>query len=48
MLRQLDESLTNLGVDHLDLWQVHTIDQSVPAEETLSALDAAVAAGKVR
>lgn len=48
LLQRLDESLTNLGVDHVDLWQVHTIDSSVPADETLSALDSAVAAGKVR
>lgn len=48
LLDALDASLTNLGVDHLDLWQVHTVDQSVPAEETLSALDAAVSSGKVR
>lgn len=48
LLRRLDESLRNLGVDYLDLWQVHIADPSVPAEETLSALDAAVASGKVR
>ena len=48
LLRQLDQSLRNLGVDHLDLWQVHTVDAAVPAEETLSALDAAVSAGKAR
>jgi aryl-alcohol dehydrogenase-like predicted oxidoreductase len=48
LLRRLDESLTNLGVDHIDLWQIHTADPSVPVEETLSALDAAVASGKVR
>ena len=48
LLRQLDESLRNLGVDHLDLWQVHTVDAGVPAEETLSALDYAVSSGKVR
>jgi aryl-alcohol dehydrogenase-like predicted oxidoreductase len=48
LLRQLDESLGNLGVDYLDLWQVHTVDPAVPAEETLSALDAAVHAGKAR
>jgi aryl-alcohol dehydrogenase-like predicted oxidoreductase len=48
LLRTLDESLANLGVDHLDLWQVHTVDPSVPAEETLAALDAAVSSGKVR
>lgn len=48
LLRQLDESLRNLGVEHLDLWQVHTVDAAVPAEETLSALDAAVSSGKAR
>lgn len=48
LLRRLDESLTNLGVDHLDLWQVHVADPSVPPEETLSALDHAVQSGKVR
>jgi aryl-alcohol dehydrogenase-like predicted oxidoreductase len=48
LLNRLDESLTNLGVDHLDLWQVHIADASVPVEETMSALDAAVDSGKVR
>jgi aryl-alcohol dehydrogenase-like predicted oxidoreductase len=31
LLRRLDESLTNLGVDHLDLWQVHVPDPAVPS-----------------
>jgi aryl-alcohol dehydrogenase-like predicted oxidoreductase len=48
LLRQLDESLRRLAVDHVDLWYVHTIDDTVPHEETLSALDAAVSSGKVR
>lgn len=48
LLRRLDESLVNLGVDYLDLWQVHVADPSVPPEETLSALDHAVQSGKVR
>lgn len=48
LLRDLDVSLTRLGVDHLDLWQVHTVDALVPIDETLSALDAAVTSGKVR
>jgi aryl-alcohol dehydrogenase-like predicted oxidoreductase len=48
LLWRLDESLSNLGVDYLDLWQVHTIDSDVPADETLSALDHAVSSGKVR
>jgi aryl-alcohol dehydrogenase-like predicted oxidoreductase len=48
MLRSLDESLRNLGVDYLDLWQVHVADAFVPFDETLGALDSAVAAGKAR
>lgn len=47
LLRQLDDSLRSLGTDYLDLWYVHTVDDTVPFDETLSALDAAVAAGKV-
>lgn len=48
LLDDLDASLRRLGVDHLDLWQVHAPDPSVPLDETLSALDSAVASGKVR
>jgi aryl-alcohol dehydrogenase-like predicted oxidoreductase len=48
LLRQLDESLRKLGTDYVDLWYVHNIDDTVPFDETLSALDAAVSAGKVR
>jgi aryl-alcohol dehydrogenase-like predicted oxidoreductase len=48
LLRALDESLNRLGVDHVDLWQVHAFDPRTPVEETLSALDAAVASGRCR
>ncbi len=48
LLAALDGSLRRLGVDHVDLWQLHAWDGAVPLDETLSALDAAVAAGKVR
>jgi len=48
LLRQLDESLGRLGTDYVDLWYVHTVDDSTPFDETLSALDAAVSSGKVR
>lgn len=48
MLRTLDGSLRRLGVDHVDLWQVHTWVDEVPLEETLAALDAAVASGRAR
>jgi aryl-alcohol dehydrogenase-like predicted oxidoreductase len=48
LLRGLDTSLRRLGVDNVDLWYVHQVDDSVPFEETLAALDAAVTSGKVR
>jgi aryl-alcohol dehydrogenase-like predicted oxidoreductase len=48
MLRDLDDSLRRLRTDYVDLWQVHTWSDDVALTETLSALDAAVASGKVR
>jgi aryl-alcohol dehydrogenase-like predicted oxidoreductase len=48
LLRSLDTSLVRLGTDHVDLWQVHGFDRHTPLEETLAALDAAVATGKAR
>lgn len=48
LLDALDGSLRRLGVDHLDLWQLHAWDDSVPLEETLATLDYAVTSGKVR
>jgi aryl-alcohol dehydrogenase-like predicted oxidoreductase len=46
LLSTLDASLRRLGVDHVDLWQVHTWVDDAPLEETLSALDTAVATGR--
>jgi aryl-alcohol dehydrogenase-like predicted oxidoreductase len=43
-----DASLRRLGIDAIDLYQVHAPDPSVPLEETLEALDGLVRAGKVR
>ena len=48
LLSDLDGSLRRLGVDHLDLWQVHAPDPTVAIDETLSALDVAVSSGKAR
>src|SRR6201996_5367708 len=48
LLRQLDESLRRLGTDYVDLWYVHYVDDTVPFDETLGALDHAVASGKAR
>ena len=43
----LDASLRRLGVDHVDLYQVHAFDPLTPLEETFRFLDDAVRAGKV-
>jgi aryl-alcohol dehydrogenase-like predicted oxidoreductase len=48
LLDSLDGSLRRLGTDRIDLWQVHTWDEGAPLEETLGALDFAVACGKAR
>jgi aryl-alcohol dehydrogenase-like predicted oxidoreductase len=48
LLRKLDESLRKLRTDYLDLWYVHYIDDAVPFDETLGALDFAVSSGRVR
>lgn len=48
LLQALDDSLDRLGVEHVDLWQLHGFDPSTPLDETLSALDAAVASGRAR
>src|SRR5680860_1254034 len=46
LISTLDASLKRLGVDHVDLWQVHTWVDDAPLEETLSALDYAVSTGR--
>jgi aryl-alcohol dehydrogenase (NADP+) len=43
----LDDSLRRLGVDHIDLYQMHAWDALTPLEETLRFLDDAVTAGKI-
>jgi aryl-alcohol dehydrogenase-like predicted oxidoreductase len=48
LLARLDASLTRLGIDHVDLWQLHVPDDTVPIEESLAALDYAVNSGKAR
>jgi aryl-alcohol dehydrogenase-like predicted oxidoreductase len=45
--RALDASLARLGVETVDLYQLHASDMKTPAEETLSFLDDAVRAGKI-
>ncbi len=46
LLSCLDLSLRRLGVDHVDLWQVHVWSEATPIEETLAALDTAVSTGR--
>ncbi|MEO8907306.1 MAG: aldo/keto reductase, partial [Microbacteriaceae bacterium] len=45
--RALDASLTRLGVEQVDLYQMHAWDAITPIEETLRFLDDAVSAGKI-
>ncbi len=46
--REIDGTLKRLGTDYLDLYIIHRFDYGTPIEETMSALDALVKAGKVR
>ncbi len=48
LMRALEASLRRLRTETVDLWQVHAWDPWTPLDETLSAIDDAVAAGKVR
>jgi aryl-alcohol dehydrogenase-like predicted oxidoreductase len=48
LLDALDGSLQRLGTDHVDLWQVHTWSDDVALEETMGAVDHAVATGRAR
>ncbi len=48
ILKACEDSLRRLRTDHVDLYQVHMQDRSVPIEETLSALTDLVRHGKVR
>src|SRR5579884_1859610 len=48
LLDALDASLARLGTDHVDLWQLHAWDPRTPLEESLAALDTAVATGRTR
>ncbi len=44
----IDASLRRLGVDHVDLWQLHRVDPTVPVAETWGAMAEQVQAGKAR
>lgn len=48
LILAVEDSLRRLQTDYIDLYQVHWPDEATPLEETLSALDSLVQAGKVR
>ncbi|WP_114560830.1 aldo/keto reductase [Desertihabitans aurantiacus] len=48
VMEQVDASLTRLGTDFIDLYQIHRFDPQTPVEETMEALHDVVRAGKVR
>lgn len=48
ILKSVDESLQRLQTDHIDLYYTHFDDEKTPIEETLSAYDEIIKAGKVR
>lgn len=48
ILNAIDDSLRRLGMDYVDLYQIHRWDQETPIEETMEALHDIVRAGKAR
>ncbi len=48
LMNAVDASLKRLGLDHIDLYQIHGFDVATPIEEQLRGLDAIVASGRVR
>jgi aryl-alcohol dehydrogenase-like predicted oxidoreductase len=48
IMASIDASLTRLGTDHVDLYQIHRFDYDTPLDETMEALNDVVRAGKAR
>ena len=48
ILKAIDDSLRRLGMDYVDLYQIHRWDPNTPIEETMEALHDVVKAGKAR
>ncbi|MCP4384043.1 MAG: aldo/keto reductase, partial [Hyphomicrobiales bacterium] len=46
IMHAIDDSLRRLGMDYVDLYQIHRLDKTTPIEETLDALNDVVRAGK--
>lgn len=48
LMKELEQSLTRLQTDYVDLYQIHTFDPQTPLEETLRCLEDMITSGKVR
>ena len=48
IMSEIDKSLTRLGTDYVDLYQIHRFDATTPVEETVEALHDVVKSGKAR
>src|SRR5438132_4683549 len=48
LLASLDQSLTRMRLEHVDIFYSHRYDSSMPLEETMGALDTAARSGKAR
>jgi len=48
IMAEIDASLSRLGMDYIDLYQIHRWDETTPIEETLEALHDVIKVGKVR
>ena len=48
IMEQIDASLTRIGTDYVDLYQIHRFDPTTPVEETMEALHDVVKSGKAR
>src|SRR6202012_4159930 len=48
IMASIDASLKRVGVDYVDLYQIHRFDKTTPIEETMAALHDVVTAGKAR
>ena len=48
LIQACEASLRRLGIDYIDLYQLHAFDAKTPIEEALQALDDLIRAGKIR
>lgn len=48
LIAELDRSLSRIGTDFVDIWQIHAWDDATPLDDTLSALDYAYTTGRAR